>query len=94
MLSRRLWRTIASTDIHDPIFRRVSQNQANTPVTRRRFRASRRILLVALLALIGILITSPQLLILLFPHTDSDDHADRILAHPLAHRTRYSLACN
>ena len=66
MLSRHLWRTIASTDIHDPIFRRVSQNQANTPVTRRRFRASRRILLVALLALVGILITSPQLSILIF----------------------------
>ena len=31
MLSLRLWRTIAEADIHDPIFRRVSQIQKPAP---------------------------------------------------------------
>lgn len=65
MLSLRLWRTIAEADIHDPIFRRVSQSQK--PARRVRPRRERPLLLwlVAPITLALTLMMAPQLLALI-----------------------------
>ncbi len=64
MLSLRLWRTIAEADIHDPIFRRVSQIQK--PAVRSMPRLGRPWLLwlVAALTMALTIIMAPQMLAL------------------------------
>lgn len=64
MLSLRLWRTIAEADIHDPIFRRVSQIQKPVPRSLPRLKAPRLLWLIAPIALGLMLIMAPQLLAL------------------------------
>lgn len=65
MLSLRLWRIIAEADIHDPIFRRVSQIQKPAAVrSLPRLKAPRLLWLVAPIALGLMLIMAPQLLAL------------------------------
>ena len=64
MLSLRLWRTITEADIHDPIFRRVSQIRRPTARALPRVRTPRLLWLVALPALALSLIMAPQLLAL------------------------------
>ncbi|MCY3915868.1 MAG: hypothetical protein OXG49_07630, partial [Chloroflexi bacterium] len=71
MLSLSLWRTIAEADIHDPIFKRVSQ--IHTPARQTPPRPSRPRLLVPLFALAStcLFILAPQLLaaVLIVPFT-------------------------
>ena len=64
MLSLRLWRMIAEADIHDPIFRRVSQIQKPAARSLPRMRRPRLLWLVASTALGLMLIMAPQLLAL------------------------------
>lgn len=63
MLSLHLWRTIAEADIHDPIFKRVSQihNPARQP--RPRPRRPHLLWLPVALASIFVLLLAPQLLL-------------------------------
>lgn len=64
MLSLRLWRTIAEADIHDPIFRRVSQIQKPPRRSRPRLGRPRLLWLVVPLTMALTLIMAPQLLAL------------------------------
>ena len=64
MLSLRLWRTIAEADIHDPIFRRVSQIQKPTARSMPRLRRPRLLWLVASAAIVLTIIMAPQMLAL------------------------------
>lgn len=64
MLSLRLWRTIAEADIHDPIYRRVSQIQKPAARSLPRLKAPRLLWLLATVALGLIIIMAPQLLAL------------------------------
>ena len=66
MLSFRLWRSIVLADIHDPIFRRVSQIQKPALAPRRRIRLPRPLILLVALAIIAAVFHSPELLVLVF----------------------------
>ncbi|MCY3833928.1 MAG: hypothetical protein OXG85_13005 [Chloroflexi bacterium] len=66
MLSWRLWRTIADVDIHDPIFRRVSQNHKPAEGTAPRRRSPKLAWPIAALATAVALMLAPQLLALVF----------------------------
>ena len=63
MLSLQLWRTIAEANIHDPIFRRVSQIQRRARQTRPRPRKRRLLWLFVIFASIFVLVLAPQLLL-------------------------------
>ena len=64
MLSLRLWRTIAEADIHDPIFRRVSQIQKPALRSMPRLRTPRLLWLGAPLTMALTVIMAPQMLAL------------------------------
>ncbi len=64
MLSMNLWRTIAEADIHDPIFRRVSQIQKPAAQPLPRLRAPRRLWLLVALASTVVFVLAPQTLAL------------------------------
>lgn len=63
MLSLHLWRTIAEADIHDPIFKRVSQIQKPARQLRPRPRSPRLVWLFVAMASSFVLIIAPQLLV-------------------------------
>ncbi len=71
MLSLHLWRTIAEADIHDPIFRRVSQIHKPARQIPPRPSRSRLLWLLAALAFAFVLILAPRLLVavLIVPFT-------------------------
>ena len=66
MLSFRLWRSIVLADIHDPIFRRVSQIQTPAEAPRHRIHLPQQLIVLAALAIIAAVFHSPELLILVF----------------------------
>ena len=63
MMSIRLWRSISQASIADPIFRRVSQSQRQSPTPKPR-RPSRLLLLAAACAMLAAVAQAPSLLLL------------------------------